>query len=289
MINHQRICVVLPAYNAAQTLKRTIDQIDRSIVDDIIVVDDGSTDETRGQVRQLGLSYAFHRENHGYGGNQKTCYALALAAGADITVMLHPDYQYEPLLLPALAHMVASGVYDVAIGSRILGKGALQGGMPLYKYASNRFLTFAQNVLIGQKLSEYHTGYRAFSRRVLETLPLAANSDDFVFDNQMLVQCHHWGFRIAEISCPTKYFPEASSINFRRSLRYGFGTLGVGLDYRAAHLGWRTPVYLNQDTADQHRLSLGLIAGRVSETNVHPLAPAQSDPGADGATGEGKA
>lgn len=265
MIGNKRICVVLPAYNAERTLKTTIDHIDPAVADSIIVVDDASTDRTREQVVKLGVNYAFHKRNHGYGGNQKTCYALALEAEADIVVMLHPDYQYEPLLLPALAQMVASGVYDVAIASRILGRGALQGGMPLYKYVSNRFLTFAQNAIIGQKLSEYHTGYRAFSRKVLETLPLAANSDDFIFDNQMLVQCHHWGFRIAEISCPTKYFPEASSINFRRSLDYGFGTLGVSLAYRAARMGLGSPAYLDKATAAEHRLSPKLLQDRVSE------------------------
>ena len=268
MINHLKVCAVLPAYNAASTLERTVAAIDRSVVDDIIVVDDRSADATREITLRLGLHYAFHRRNHGYGGNQKTCYALALATGADIVVMLHPDYQYEPRLLPALAEMVASGIYDVAIGSRILGRGALQGGMPLYKYVSNRFLTFAQNLLIGQKLSEYHTGYRAFSRKVLAKLPLLANSDDFIFDNQMLVQCHHWGFRIAEISCPTKYFPEASSINFRRSLRYGFGVLGVSLAEAASRLGLPAPAYLDRAGAPRFRLVPEAISGRIAESNI---------------------
>jgi glycosyltransferase involved in cell wall biosynthesis len=268
MIRGQKICAVLPAYNAALTLRKTIDQIDRSIVDEIIVVDDGSTDETRRILQSLDVRYAFHRQNHGYGGNQKTCYTLALEVGADVVVMLHPDYQYEPLLLPALAQMVTSGVYDVAIASRILGRGALAGGMPRYKYVSNRVLTLVQNLLIGQKLSEYHTGYRAFSRRVLETLPLAANSDDFVFDNQMLVQCHLWGFPIAEISCPTKYFAEASSISFQRSVRYGLGVLGVSLAYRAVRMGLRPPRYLDRRTAQQHQLSFTANRRRVSETNI---------------------
>src|SRR4051812_22723756 len=268
MIHQQKVCAVLPAYNAVRTLRTTIEHIDRSIVDEIIVVDDGSTDGTRELIASLDLRYAFHLGNHGYGGNQKTCYTLALATGADIVVMLHPDYQYEPLLLPALVHMIASGVYDVAIASRILGKGALVGGMPIYKYVSNRFLTLAENLLIGQKLSEYHTGYRAFSRRVLTELPLLANSDDFVFDNQMLVQCHHWGFRIAEISCPTKYFAEASSINFRRSVRYGIGVLGVGLAQRLTRMGLRPPVYLDKDAAASHRLSEEFVKRRVAETNV---------------------
>jgi glycosyltransferase involved in cell wall biosynthesis len=268
MIYQYKVCAVLPAYNAASTLERTVADIDRSVVDDIIVVDDGSTDATREITVRLGLHYAFHRQNHGYGGNQKTCYALALATGADIVVMLHPDYQYEPKLLPALAQMIASGVYDVAIGSRILGRGALGGGMPVYKYISNRFLTLAQNLLIGQKLSEYHTGYRAFSRQVLATLPLLANSDDFIFDNQMLVQCHHWGYRIAEISCPTKYFPEASSINFRRSLKYGLGVLGVSLARVAAQLGLRTPAYLNRRPAPQLLLQAEAVRGRIAESNI---------------------
>lgn len=268
MIAGKKICAVLPAYNAVKTLQRTIEHIDRAVIDDIIVVDDASTDATRELTRTLGVQYAFHRANLGYGGNQKTCYTLALLTNADVVVMLHPDYQYEPLLVPALAHMIASGVYDVAIASRILGHGALQGGMPLYKYIANRALTFAQNLLIGQKLSEYHTGYRAFSRRVLQTLPLAANSDDFIFDNQMLVQAHLWGFSIAEISCPTKYFAEASSINFRRSVRYGLGVLGVSLAYRACRLGWRRPTYLDRDVALELHLNLELIRTRVSETNT---------------------
>lgn len=268
VLHRLRVCAVLPAYNAALTLEKTVAAIDREVVDEIIVVDDASTDETREVTLRLGVRYAFHRENHGYGGNQKTCYSLALASGADIVVMVHPDYQYEPRLLPALADMVASGVYDVAIGSRILGRGALRGGMPFYKYVSNRFLTLVQNALIGQKLSEYHTGYRAFSRRVLESLPLLANSDDFIFDNQMLVQCHHWGFRIAEISCPTKYFAEASSINFQRSLRYGLGVLGVSLTEAGSRLGLPAPAYLNRATAERYRISAGALRERVTETNV---------------------
>ncbi|HEY5229044.1 MAG TPA: glycosyltransferase family 2 protein [Opitutaceae bacterium] len=260
--------MVLPAFNAAKTLARTLDGIDRAVVDEIIVVDDASTDETREVSRRLGIHYAFHGRNHGYGGNQKTCYALALESGADIVIMLHPDYQYEPRLVPALAHMVASGVYDVAMASRILGLGAVAGGMPRYKYVANRFLTLAQNILIGQKMSEFHSGYRAFSRKVLETLPLLANSDDFLFDNQMLVQCHWWGFRIAEISCPTKYFPEASSINFSRSLRYGFGTLGVGFDCLMGRMGRRLPAYLDRDAKGASTLSVERIRERIAETNI---------------------
>jgi glycosyltransferase involved in cell wall biosynthesis len=268
MIYNSKVCVVLPAFNAARTLVRTLEGLDRALIDEVIVVDDASTDETREITRRLGIRYAFHRRNLGYGGNQKTCYTLALATGADIVVMLHPDYQYEPRLVPAMAYMVASGIYDVAMASRILGRGAISGGMPRYKYIANRFLTLTQNLLIGQKLSEYHSGYRAFSRRVLETLPLLANSDDFLFDNQMLVQCHRWGFRIAEISCPTKYFPEASSIGFRRSLKYGVGTLGVSLDCFFSRMGGRPPGYLDIDGGSAARLSVGSIRERISETNI---------------------
>jgi glycosyltransferase involved in cell wall biosynthesis len=272
MIHEFKVCAVLPAYNAAKTLERTVASIDRTIVDEIIVVDDCSTDATREITLRLGVSYAFHQRNHGYGGNQKTCYSLALATGADIVVMLHPDYQYEPRLLPALAQMIASGAYDLAIGSRILGRGALQGGMPLYKYVSNRFLTLVQNLLIGQKLSEYHTGYRAFSRKVLATLPLLANSDDFIFDNQMLVQCHRWGFRIGEISCPTKYFPEASSINLQRSLRYGLGVLGVSVAGASVRLGLPAPIYLDRTKAGRFCLSADAVRDRISESNVPTVA-----------------
>jgi glycosyltransferase involved in cell wall biosynthesis len=268
LINGAKVCVVLPAFNAARTLVRTLEGLDRTLVDEVIVVDDASTDETREITRRLGLRYAFHSRNHGYGGNQKTCYALALDSGCDIVIMLHPDYQYEPRLVPALASMVASGVYDVAVASRILGMGAIKGGMPRYKYVANRFLTLAQNILIGQKLSEYHSGYRAFSRKVLETLPLQANSDDFLFDNQMLVQCHWWGFRIAEVSCPTKYFAEASSINFARSMKYGFGTLGVSVRCLLSRFGLPPPVYLDRGTASAHALSVSAIRDRISETNI---------------------
>jgi glycosyltransferase involved in cell wall biosynthesis len=268
VINGSKVCVVLPAFNAARTLVRTLDGLDRSLVDEIIVVDDASTDQTREITRRLGLRYAFHAHNHGYGANQKTCYALALDSGCDIVIMLHPDYQYEPRLVPTMAHMVASGVYDVAVASRILGMGAVSGGMPRYKYVANRFLTLVQNLLIGQKLSEYHSGYRAFSRKVLETLPLLANSDDFLFDNQMLVQCHWWGFRIAEISCPTKYFAEASSINFARSLKYGFGTLGVSGRCFLSRLGLPPPAYLDRGTGPASTLSVNAIRDRIAETNI---------------------
>ena len=226
MINGQRLAVVLPAYNAARTLEATVAELPE-IVDDRILVDDASRDDTAAIAARLGLSTFVHDANYGYGRNQTTCYREALKAGADVVVMVHPDYQYTPLLVTAMASMVAFGVYDVVIGSRILGGTARSGGMPLYKYVSNRVLTAWQNLFLGAKLSEYHTGYRAFSRKVLETLPLLENSDDFVFDNEMLTQCVYFGFRVGEVSCPTKYFPEASSINFQRSVRYGLGVIGT--------------------------------------------------------------
>lgn len=246
MIGGKRVVVVMPAYNASSTLARTVAEVP-SLVDQIILVDDRSTDDTVVQSNRLGLHTVVHPKNRGYGGNQKTCYTEALRFGADIVVMVHPDYQYTPKLIPALAHCIASGLYDVALGSRILGGGALEGGMPRYKYVANRFLTFAENVLIGQKLAEYHTGYRAFSRRLLETLPIEENDDDFVFDNQMLVQATHFGFSIAEVTCPTKYFPEASSINFRRSVKYGVGVLRTALEARLTRMGLPAPAYLRED------------------------------------------
>jgi glycosyltransferase involved in cell wall biosynthesis len=229
--------VVLPAYNAEKTLARTCAEIDRQLADEIILVDDGSHDATAELARQLGLRVFVHPKNQGYGANQKTCYTQALAAGADIVVMLHPDYQYTPRLLPALVSMTASGLYGCVIASRIVGGGARRGGMPLYKYISNRFLTLAQNWLMGTKASEFHTGYRAFTRELLERLPLLENSDDFVFDNQMLSQVHFFGFSVGEVSCPTRYFAEASSINFWRSCRYGLGCLWTALLFRLAK--WR--------------------------------------------------
>ena len=239
MIRGKKIVVVMPAYNAAQTLRQTYDEvIEQDIVDSIILVDDASHDETVAIARTLpGVKVHVHPANKGYGANQKTCYTLALEAGADIVVMLHPDYQYTPKLIPAMASIIANDLHQCVLASRILGGYALAGGMPLWKYISNRFLTFAENILLGAKLSEYHTGYRAFSRRVLETVNWRGDSDDFVFDNQMLAQILWHGFTIAEVSCPTKYFPEASSINFRRSVRYGFGCLSVGLKFRLAKLG----------------------------------------------------
>ncbi len=237
MISGKRICVVMPAYNAARTLARTCEEIDRSIADEVILVDDASRDDTVAIARRLGLRHIVHPRNRGYGGNQKTCYSAALSLGADVVVMVHPDYQYSPKLLPAMAGMVVSGHFDCVLGSRILGVGARKGGMPLWKYVANRTLTLVENLLLGYKLSEYHTGYRAFSRRLLETLPLEENSDDFVFDNQMLAQVLWFGFDIGELSCPTRYFSEASSINFRRSVTYGFGVLGTALEYRLARMG----------------------------------------------------
>jgi glycosyltransferase involved in cell wall biosynthesis len=233
MINGKRIAVVMPAYNAEKTLEKTVHELS-DVVDIKILVDDFSKDETAALSWQLGVKTFIHDANYGYGRNQQTCYREALAAGADIVVMVHPDYQYTPSLVPAMAGMIASGVYDMVLGSRILGAGALKGGMPFYKYVANRLLTAFQNLFLGVKLSEYHTGFRAFSRELLETLPLLENSDDFVFDNQMIAQAVMFGFRIGEISCPTKYFAEASSINFRRSVKYGFGVLATTASF-AAH------------------------------------------------------
>ncbi len=239
MLANQRIAVVLPAYNAARTLRQTCAEIPKNLVDDIILTDDASRDDTVAIARDLGLHTIRHDRNRGYGGNQKTCYAAALRRGADIVIMLHPDYQYTPRLIPAMAAMLTSGHYDAVLASRILGRGAIEGGMPVYKYIANRALTFMQNLLMQAKLSEYHTGYRAWTRAVLEKLPLDRCSDDFVFDNQMLAQALHFGFRLGEISCPTKYFPEASSINLRRSVVYGLGVLKTSADYRMHHLGLR--------------------------------------------------
>jgi len=250
LINGKRIVVVLPAYNAAKTLETTVREIP-DVVDECILVDDNSKDETAAVARRLGLVVEVHPKNRGYGGNQKTCYAKALEHGADVVVMLHPDYQYTPLLVTPLATMIAYGVYDVALGSRILGGGALSGGMPLYKYVANRFLTAFQNLMMGAKLSEYHTGFRAFSREVLMSLPIDRDSDDFVFDNQFLAQAVLHGARIGEISCPTKYFAEASSINFRRSSIYGLGVLKTSLEFRLAKWGLFRADYLKFDATKQ--------------------------------------
>ena len=237
MIGKKKIVVVMPAFNAEKTVRQTYDEIPKDIVDEVILVDDASQDKTVKAAKKLGIKTIVHPENRGYGGNQKTCYQAALKSGADIVIMLHPDYQYTPKLIAPMAYLLASGLYDVVLGSRILGGQALAGGMPLYKYVSNRFLTLAQNVLMGAKISEYHTGYRAFTRKVLETVPIDKNSDDFVFDNQMLSQIHYLGFKIAEVTCPAKYFPEASSINFVRSSIYGLGCLGTALQFRLTRMG----------------------------------------------------
>jgi len=243
MINGKRIVVVLPAYNAEKTLEATVRELPE-LVDECILVDDHSRDETVAVARRLGLTVVVHEQNRGYGANQKTCYATALAHGADVVVMIHPDYQYSPLLVTAIASMVAYGVYDVALGSRVLVQGALAGGMPLYKFVSNRVLTAIQNLMQGAGLSEYHTGFRAYDRQLLTSLPLSRNSDDFVFDNQILAQAMLFGARIGEISCPARYFPEASSINFRRSLVYGVGVVRTSFEYRLAKSGvYSTPIF----------------------------------------------
>jgi len=240
MLLGKKIAVVLPAYRAEKTLVMTYNDIPHDIVDEVVLVDDCSSDGTVEEGRRLGIKHIIvHKQNLGYGGNQKTCYSEALRLGADIVVMLHPDYQYTPKLISAMASMIASGEFDVVLASRILGRGALAGGMPLYKYIANRFLTLTENILLGEKLSEYHTGYRAFSREVLEALPLLEASDDFVFDNQMIAQAVYFGFTMGEISCPTKYFPEASSINFSRSVTYGIGVLTTAVQFRLHKWGVR--------------------------------------------------
>ncbi|MFC1489417.1 glycosyltransferase family 2 protein [Thermodesulfobacteriota bacterium] len=238
MFKDKKVIVVMPAYNAAQTLRRTFDEVmNQGVVDRVIIVDDKSSDETVSIARTLPDTVVFtHERNRGYGGNQKSCYRLALEQGADIIIMVHPDYQYTPRLIPAMASMIGNGIYQCVLGSRILGGYALEGGMPVWKYIANRFLTFVENIFLGAKLSEYHTGYRAFSRELLEMLPIEVNSDDFVFDNQMLAQIIWFGYTVAEVSCPTKYFAEASSINLYRSIKYGFGCLITALKFRLAKM-----------------------------------------------------
>jgi len=244
MLHQKKVVVVMPAYNASKTLEMTYNEIPLDIVDEVILVDDASRDDTADRARELGIHTIIHVENRGYGGNQKTCYREALSKGADVVVMLHPDYQYSPRLITAMGSMIVSGHYDLVLGSRILGGQALTGGMPLYKYIANRLLTLIENMALGVKLSEYHTGYRAFSSKVLEKLPLEANSDDFVFDNEMLAQAVYFGFRIGEISCPTKYFDDASSINFRRCVKYGFGVLETSLKFLMQKWGIiRSPIF----------------------------------------------
>lgn len=238
MIHGKKLVVVLPAYNAELTLTSTFNEIPMDIVDELVLVDDASSDQTMALAKKLGIHHVIrHESNKGYGGNQKTCYNKALELGADIVIMLHPDYQYTPKLIPAMATMISEDLYDMVLGSRILGKGALKGGMPLYKYIANRFLTLTQNILISEKLSEYHTGYRAYSREILETVSFEENSDDFVFDNEFISQTVYAGFRIGEVSCPTKYFDEASSINFNRSVKYGIGVLRVSFQHFFARIG----------------------------------------------------
>lgn len=241
MLNGKKVVVILPAYNAEKTLEKTWREIPFEIVDDVVLVDDASRDNTAVEAQRLGIKTIVHTVNRGYGGNQKTCYKAALELGADIVVMLHPDYQYTPRLVTAMSAMIAYKEFDAVLASRILGSGALTGGMPIYKYISNRFLTFAENLLLGQKLSEYHTGYRAFSKEILEKLPLDKNSDDFVFDNQMIAQIIWFGFKIGEVSCPTRYEPDSSSINFFRSSVYGIGVLLTALQYRLSKLGLMAP------------------------------------------------
>lgn len=243
MINGKKVIVVMPAYNAEKTLEQTYREIPLEIVDDIILVNDASKDNTVQEAERLGIRHIItHPQNRGYGGNQKSCYNKALEIGADIVVMLHPDYQYTPKLILAMSSIIANGLYPVVFGSRILGKGALRGGMPMYKYISNRALTLFQNILMNQKLSEYHTGYRAFSREVLEKVNYELNNDDFIFDNEMIAQIFDAGFEIGEVTCPTKYFDEASSINLSRSIKYGLGVLGVSVGYFMKRMGWINPV-----------------------------------------------
>lgn len=263
MLNGKRIAVVMPAYNAEKTLEATVQELP-DIVDIRILVDDYSSDRTVEVAHKLGLIHFVHDRNYGYGRNQQTCYREALTHGADVVIMVHPDYQYTPLLVTAMSSMVAYGVYDVVLGSRIIGGQALRGGMPFYKYVFNRLLTAFENLFLGIKVSEYHTGYRAFSREVLTSLPLLENSDDFVFDNQMLAQCAFFGFKIGEVSCPTKYFPEASSINFRRSVKYGLGVLATALQFGFQKWGVaKFPIF----NRDGRKLELGL-ADYYAQGNV---------------------
>ena len=246
MINGKKVVVIMPAYNAEKTLEKTFSEIYKGIVDSIILVDDNSLDNTKEIAKKLGITTIVHKNNLGYGANQKSCYIAALRENADIVVMLHPDYQYTPKLIPSMASMIAFGEYDAVIASRMLMDSALSGGMPLYKYVSNKFLTMFQNLFSGKSLSEYHSGFRAFSADVLKTLPLGECDDDFIFDNQMLSLAFYYGFKMGEISCPTKYFPDASSINLRRSIKYGFGVLGVSIEYFLANLGvYKSKIFRN--------------------------------------------
>ena len=243
MINNKKVVVIMPAYNAEKTLKQTYDEIYKDFVDEVILVDDNSQDNTKLVSKELNIKTIVHKENKGYGGNQKSCYKAALKSGADIVVMLHPDYQYTPKLIPAIVCMMAFEQYDAVLASRMLGNSALKGGMPFYKFVANKFLTGFENLLTGEKLSEYHTGFRGFTRKVLENLPLADCDDDFIFDNEMIALLFYNNFKIGELSCPTKYFKEASSINFARSCKYGFGVLGVSLLYRLAKMGLKSKIF----------------------------------------------
>ncbi len=243
MINDKKVVVIMPAYNAEKTLKQTYDDIYKDFVDEIILVDDNSQDNTKNISKNLNITTIVHKENKGYGGNQKSCYKAALKANADIVVMLHPDYQYTPKLIPAIVSMMAFGEYDAVLASRMLGNSALKGGMPLYKFMANRFLTIFENIFTGEKLSEYHTGFRGFTKEVLKSLPLEECNNDFIFDNEMIALLFYKGYKIGEISCPTKYFKEASSINFLRSCKYGFGVLAVSIKYRLAKLGLKTGIF----------------------------------------------
>jgi len=269
---------VMPAYNAEATLARTLSEFDRNVVDEVVLVDDASTDETVALARQLGLEPISHERNLGYGGNQKTCYRRALELGADIIVMVHPDYQYSPLLVPAMASMIAYGEYDLVLGSRILAQSPVARGMPRYKYVANRFLTLAENIVLGQKLSEYHTGLRAFSRSLLAAIPFEHNSDDFVFDNQILVQALAAGARIGELSCPTRYQADSSSINLRRSIRYGVGVLQTSVQYRLHQRRLRRYSYLDIDPARA-------LPGHSEATGVAGAAAAEAEPASRGRSG----
>lgn len=243
MINNKKVVVIMPAYNAEKTLKQTYDEIYKDFVDEVILVDDNSQDNTKLVSKELNIKTIVHKENKGYGGNQKSCYKAALKSGADIVVMLHPDYQYTPKLIPAIVCMMAFEQYDAVLASRMLGNSALKGGMPFYKFVANKFLTGFENLLTGEKLSEYHTGFRGFTRKVLENLPLADCDDDFIFDNEIIALLFYNNYKIGELSCPTKYFKEASSINFARSCKYGFGVLGVSLKYRLAKMGIKSKIF----------------------------------------------
>ena len=271
MLNGQKIVVVMPAYNAAKTLRQTYAEIPFDVVDEVILVDDASQDQTVAIARELGINHLVHTTNSGYGANQKSCYRRALELGADVVVMVHPDYQYTPKLITAMAAMITSGLYHAVLGSRVLGRGALVGGMPLYKFIANRTLTLIQNLCLAQKLTEYHTGYRAFSREVLLKLPLGENENDFIFDNEMIVQLVYFGYEVAEITCPAKYFEDASSINFRRSVTYGLGVLRVTLRYVAARKGLKPHPTLSAGGTTLYRDRTATQVGGDADVPVSPL------------------